>query len=98
MSAVNVWYGILAPRDTPSDIVTTLYAAVNRTLTEPKVVARFAEGGGIPMTMSRDELAKFLADDLAKWHKIAEFAGIKSMHQRPRLGMRQVLLSSGVSA
>jgi len=47
---VNVWYGILAPRVTPSDIVTTLHAAVNRSLTDPKIVARFAEDGGLPMT------------------------------------------------
>jgi tripartite-type tricarboxylate transporter receptor subunit TctC len=75
---INVWYGILAPRDTPSEIVTMLNAAVNRVLADPKIVARFAEDGGIPMTLSRREFAKFLADDRTKWHDIAEFAGIKS--------------------
>jgi tripartite-type tricarboxylate transporter receptor subunit TctC len=75
---INVWYGILAPRDTPSEIVTMLNAAVNRVLADPKILARFAEDGGIPMTMSLGEFAKFLADDRAKWHDIAEFAGVKS--------------------
>jgi tripartite-type tricarboxylate transporter receptor subunit TctC len=73
---INVWYGILAPRDTPSEIVTILSTAVNKILADPKVVGRFAEDGGIPMTMSLSELAKFLADDRAKWHDIAQFAGI----------------------
>jgi len=74
---VNVTYGIFAPRDTPAEIVTVLHTAVSRVLTDPKIVARFAEDGSVPMIMSRSEYAKFLADDLAKWHGIAEFAGIK---------------------
>jgi tripartite-type tricarboxylate transporter receptor subunit TctC len=73
---INVWYGILAPRDTPSDIVTMLNTAVTRVLADPKIVARFAEDGGIPMYLSRDEFTKFMANDLAKWHEIAEYAGI----------------------
>jgi hypothetical protein len=32
--------------------------------------------GGIPLTLPRSELAQFLADDKAKWRKIAEFVGI----------------------
>jgi tripartite-type tricarboxylate transporter receptor subunit TctC len=75
---INVWYGILAPRETPSEIVTILSTAVNKVLADPKVVGRFAEDGGIPMTMSPSELAKFLVDDRAKWHDIAQFAGIKA--------------------
>jgi tripartite-type tricarboxylate transporter receptor subunit TctC len=73
---INVWYGMLAPRDTPPEIVTALNTAVSYALADPKIVGRFAEGGGIPMTMSRSEFAMFLADDRAKWQKIAEIAGI----------------------
>jgi tripartite-type tricarboxylate transporter receptor subunit TctC len=73
---INVWYGIFAPRDTPADVVATLNAAVNGVLADPKIVARFAEDGGIPLTLLRSELAQFLADDMAKWRKIAEFVGI----------------------
>jgi len=73
---INVWYGIFAPSGTPPDIVATLNGAVNSALADPKIVARFAEDGGIPMTMSRGEFAKFLADDRAKWHEIVDIAGI----------------------
>jgi tripartite-type tricarboxylate transporter receptor subunit TctC len=73
---INVWYGIFAPRGTPPDIVTTLNSAVNSAIMDPKIIARFADDGGIPMTTPRSELAKFLIDDVAKWHKIAELAGI----------------------
>ncbi len=73
---INVWYGIFAPRTTPPDIVATLNAAVIGVLADPKIVARLAEDGGIPLTLPRSELAKFVADDLAKWRKIVELAGI----------------------
>jgi tripartite-type tricarboxylate transporter receptor subunit TctC len=73
---INVWYGIFAPRATPPDIVTALNAAVSSALADPKIVARFADDGGIPLTLPRSELAKFVADDLEKWRKIVELAGI----------------------
>jgi tripartite-type tricarboxylate transporter receptor subunit TctC len=73
---INVWYGIFAPRDTPGEIVTTLHAAVLSALADRKIVARFAEDGGSPLTLSRGELMQFVADDLVKWRKIVELAGI----------------------
>jgi tripartite-type tricarboxylate transporter receptor subunit TctC len=74
---INVWYGIFAPRATPPEIVTILSTSVRDALADPKIVARFAEDGGIPMTMSRSEFAKFLSDDRTKWQEIADIAGIK---------------------
>jgi tripartite-type tricarboxylate transporter receptor subunit TctC len=49
---------------------------VNAGLADPHVKARLAEGGGIPMPMSPDELGKFVADDTEKWRKVVEFAGV----------------------
>jgi tripartite-type tricarboxylate transporter receptor subunit TctC len=73
---INVWYGIFAPRDTPPEIAMILRTAVNEVLADPKIVARFAQDGGLPMTMPLGELVKFVADDRAKWRRIAELAGI----------------------
>jgi tripartite-type tricarboxylate transporter receptor subunit TctC len=74
---VNVWYGIFAPRNTPPDVIATLNKAIGVALTDPKVTARFAEVGGLPMPMSPAELAKYVADDTEKWRKVVEFAGVK---------------------
>jgi tripartite-type tricarboxylate transporter receptor subunit TctC len=73
---VNVWYGMFAPRGTPEEIVIAVNGAVGSALADSKIVARFAEDGGLPMTMSRSEFAAFLVEDRAKWQKIADFAGI----------------------
>ena len=36
----SVWYGIAAPKGTPSDIIATLNQAVNAVLVDPKLQAR----------------------------------------------------------
>jgi hypothetical protein len=35
-----------------------------------------AEGGGLPMPMTVDEFGRFTVDDVEKWRKVIEFAGI----------------------
>src|ERR1700733_4050177 len=58
---INVWYALFSPRNTPPEIVTLLNTALKNAVVEPKIIARFKEDGGAPMTMLPDELAKFLA-------------------------------------
>jgi tripartite-type tricarboxylate transporter receptor subunit TctC len=75
---VNIWYGIFAPRNTSSAIVTALNGRINAGLSDPKVVARIVEGGGVPMPMSTAEFGKFVSDDVEKWRKVVNFAGISA--------------------
>ncbi len=70
------FYGISAPKGTPSDIVDTLNKAVNDALKDPKLVARLAETGGIPKPMTPAEFGKLIADETVKWRKVVEFAGV----------------------
>jgi tripartite-type tricarboxylate transporter receptor subunit TctC len=72
----SVWYGLVAPRGTPAEIVATLNAAVNAGLADPDILARFTEAGGLPMPMTASELGKLIADETEKWQKVVEFAGI----------------------
>jgi tripartite-type tricarboxylate transporter receptor subunit TctC len=74
---VDVWYGISAPRSVAPQIVATLNKAVNAALAEPKLAARFAELGGKPMPMSPEQMSQFVAEDVAKWAKVVQFANIK---------------------
>jgi tripartite-type tricarboxylate transporter receptor subunit TctC len=72
----SVWYGIAAPRGTPPEAIDTLNKAMAVALADPKMRARLAELGGIPMPMSPDEFGKLVADETEKWAKIVKFAGI----------------------
>ena len=75
---VDVWYGISAVKGTPREIAVTLNKAVNTALADPRLVARFAELGGKPMPMSTEDFAQFVAQDVAKWAKVVQFANIKA--------------------
>jgi tripartite-type tricarboxylate transporter receptor subunit TctC len=71
-----VFYGISAPKGTPPEIIDILNKAVGEALTDPKLVARLAELGGIPKPMQPGEFGKFIADETEKWRKVVEFAGV----------------------
>jgi tripartite-type tricarboxylate transporter receptor subunit TctC len=72
----SVFYGLSAPKGTPPEIVATLNKAVNDVLKDPKLIARFADLGGVPMPMTPEEYGKLIADETVKWRKVVEFAGV----------------------
>ena len=75
---IYVWYAIFAPRNTPPEIVTLLNTALKDAVADPKIIARFKEDGGVPLSMTPGELAKFMADDAVNWHRMVEAAGISA--------------------
>jgi len=70
------WYGISAPKGTPADVVEILNKSVTAALANPKMQAKLAELGGIPMPMSPAEFGKFVAEDTAKWAKVVKAANL----------------------
>jgi tripartite-type tricarboxylate transporter receptor subunit TctC len=73
-----VWYGIVAPKGTPPQIVDTLNKAVNEVLADPKLKARLVEFGGEPMPMTPAQFGKLIADETEKWAKVVKFSGAKA--------------------
>jgi tripartite-type tricarboxylate transporter receptor subunit TctC len=71
------WHGVGAPKGTPAEIVEKLNREINAVLTDPKLKARLADLGGVPMPMTPPEFGKFIADETEKWAKVIKFAGIK---------------------
>ena len=71
------WYGYGAPRNTPAERVETLNAEINAALTEPTIVARLADLGAAPMTMTPAGFGQLLADESEKWGKVVKAANIK---------------------
>jgi len=75
--ASSVW-GLGAPRNTPAEIVDKLNKAINETLADPQVKARFADLGGTVLPGSPADFGKLIADETEKWGKVVKFAGIKA--------------------
>jgi len=71
------WQGVGAPTSTPAAIVDKLNNEINSVLADPKMKARLAELGGIPLGGSPSAFGKFVADETGKWAKVIKFANIK---------------------
>jgi tripartite-type tricarboxylate transporter receptor subunit TctC len=71
------FYGIGAPRNTPAEVVEVLNKAVNAVLADPRMQARLAELGYVPMAMTAAEFGKFIAGETEKWGKVIHAANIK---------------------
>jgi tripartite-type tricarboxylate transporter receptor subunit TctC len=74
---LSVWYGVVAPKNTPAEIVDRLNREINAGLADPKLKARLADLGGTPFVGSPAEFAKFVADETEKWAKVIRAANIK---------------------
>ena len=71
------WYGLGAPKNTPTVIVDRLNKEINAGLAEPKLKARLADLGGMVLVGSPADFGKLIADETEKWGKVVKFAGIK---------------------
>jgi tripartite-type tricarboxylate transporter receptor subunit TctC len=71
------WWGVGAPKNTPSAIVEKLNKEINAALADPKLKARLADLGAEPMSMTPAEFGKLISDETEKWGKVVKFAGIK---------------------
>jgi tripartite-type tricarboxylate transporter receptor subunit TctC len=71
------WYGLLAPGGTPPAIVKKLEAAVTAVLETPEVRANFDKQGAQVPASSAEQFSAYLAEQVAKWGKIAKEAAAK---------------------
>jgi tripartite-type tricarboxylate transporter receptor subunit TctC len=71
------WFGIGAPKSTSSEVVDQLNKQINEGLADPKMKARFADLGGVPMPMTPADFGKLIADETEKWGKVIRAANIK---------------------
>jgi tripartite-type tricarboxylate transporter receptor subunit TctC len=73
----SIWFGVGAPRNTPSEIVDRLNKQINAGLADPKIKARLADLGGTALAGSPADFGKFIADETEKWGKVIWAANIK---------------------
>jgi tripartite-type tricarboxylate transporter receptor subunit TctC len=73
---VSTWNGIVAPKNTPGEIIDKLYKEIDAALADPEIRARFAEFGSVPKSMTPADFGKFIAEDTEKWGKVIQAAKI----------------------
>lgn len=72
------WYGIGAPKNTPTEIIDRLNEEINASLGDPKIKARLTDLGGTALPGSPADFGKLIAEETEKWGKVVRFAGIKA--------------------
>jgi tripartite-type tricarboxylate transporter receptor subunit TctC len=72
------WYGVGAPKATPTEIVDELNKTINAALADAKIEARLANLGVEPMAMTPAEFGKFIPEEIDKWARVIKAANIKA--------------------
>ena len=70
------WYGVVAPKGTPSEIVKKLNVAINQLLTEPSFREKLAATGAEPMGGSVAEFDEFIKEEIPRTEELIKLSGV----------------------
>jgi tripartite-type tricarboxylate transporter receptor subunit TctC len=74
---VDQWHAVIGPAKIPARTVEKLSAAIRDTLAQPEVRRILLANGGEANPSTPQELRQLLRDELVKWTKAAEAAGLR---------------------
>jgi len=74
----SAWFGIGAPKNTPTEIVDKLNSEINAAFADPRIKARIAELGATALTGSPADFGKHIAAETEKWGKVIRALNIKA--------------------
>jgi tripartite-type tricarboxylate transporter receptor subunit TctC len=69
------WYGLVAPKNTPANVIDKLNMEVNAALATPGMKMRLADLGGAPLQGAPADFGELIVRDTEKWGKVVKFSG-----------------------
>jgi tripartite-type tricarboxylate transporter receptor subunit TctC len=75
---VEIWQAWLGPPGLPAPIVAKVNAGLVKVLADPKLRKRFADIGAEAVSSTPDELLATMKNELARWNRVVQVAGIKA--------------------
>jgi tripartite-type tricarboxylate transporter receptor subunit TctC len=72
------WVAFLAPAGTPREIVARVAQEVAKAVSAPDLRDKLVQMGIEPVGNTPDQLAQFINDEIAKWAKVINTAGVKA--------------------
>ncbi len=75
---VDLWYGFMAPRGTPRDVIAKLNSELKAIMALPDIQSSFAAQGLDPATSTPEEFQSLVERDLARWTKVIQQAKISA--------------------
>lgn len=74
---VRSWYGLVAPKGLPTELVTRINRAAVAALARPELVAAFKTGGQSARSSTPEEFRTLIAEANRQWRDVVHRAGIK---------------------
>ncbi len=75
--AYTAMTALLAPANTPPEIVARINAAMKRVLGEPETIAKIEGVGGEVLANSPEDAARILREELERWERLVKERGLK---------------------
>jgi tripartite-type tricarboxylate transporter receptor subunit TctC len=75
---IENWYGMVAPRGTPKEIVAALHDLATKAMTDPAVKDKLAQQGATLVGDTPEHFRQFIADETAKWAKVIRESGVET--------------------
>ncbi len=75
---IENWYGMVAPKGTPTEIVAGLHDLATKAMADPAVKEKLAAQGATLIGDSPEHFRSFIADETAKWAKVIKDAGVET--------------------
>jgi tripartite-type tricarboxylate transporter receptor subunit TctC len=72
----TTWYGMVAPKNTPAEIVGKLNREIDAIIIDAKIDSQLADLGGSILPGSPVDFGKLLVDETEKWRKVICAANI----------------------
>ncbi len=76
MDSLDTWYGVLGPARLPADIINRVYNDTHRVLGSPDIQDALLKQGIRPLESSPEQFAADMRNDLQRWAKLVNDAGI----------------------
>ncbi|WP_082621723.1 tripartite tricarboxylate transporter substrate binding protein [Bordetella sp. N] len=73
----DTWFGLLAPKGTPVEVVNKVNSAINDALKTPAFRNKLATLGFVPLGGTQAQFVKTIDDDITKWGEVVRFSGAK---------------------
>ena len=73
---VVVWYGLVAPGNTPAAVIARIADAVAKISQQPDMVQRLRNLGNDPVGRTPEQFSKLIRDEIPIWAKVVKAAGM----------------------
>lgn len=75
---VQSWFGLVAPKGTPKDIIARVNAEAVKALASADIKERFMDLGAVPGPMSPEGFGDYIRAEITRWSEVVKVSGAKA--------------------